>query len=415
MCENKIQEAIRLAKELGGKDGLNCIAELDETAAEQCENTVEGQSLPLSGVPVLVKDNIDVKGFHTTAGSLALADNLAENDAPVIRNLRRNGAVIIGKSNMTEFANFVSSTMPGGYSSRGGQVIHAVKPGLDPLGSSTGSAVAVAAGIVPMAVGTDTSHSVTACAMGNGICGLKPPAGVLSQEGIIPISKTLDSAGAMANNVSDVLKLYSAMHDEPLPEIRPAQLQGLRIAVNTTNADMNPEEIKTFLNRVIDTLKDNGAVITEVSEPLPPQLATIMKYEFRPGLEEYLGKSGAKLKTLREIAEYFDTHPDTMMKYGYDLLHGALCDAPSDEEYRDALKVREEVISSVTEKIADCDAVLVTGPTYTMHFCGLPTITVAGSSLDANGMRQALILYGTDEYRLYAAALTVEQLLNSES
>lgn len=118
MCENKIQEEIRLAKELGGKDGLNCIAELDEAAAERCENTVDGQSLPLSGVPVLVKDNIDVKGFHTTAGSLALADNLAENDAPVIRNLRRNGAVIIGKSNMTEFANFVSSTMPGGYSRR---------------------------------------------------------------------------------------------------------------------------------------------------------------------------------------------------------------------------------------------------------------------------------------------------------
>ncbi len=415
MYEDKIKEAIRLAKELGGKDGLNCIAELDEAAAEQCENTVEGQSLPLSGVPVLVKDNIDVKGFHTTAGSLALADNLAENDAPVIRNLRRNGAVIIGKSNMTEFANFVSSTMPSGYSSRGGQVIHAVKPGLDPLGSSTGSAVAVAAGIVPMAVGTDTSHSVTACAMGNGICGLKPPAAVLSQEGIIPISKTLDSAGAMANNVSDVLKLYSAMRDEPLPEIRPAQAHGLRIAVNMTNADMNPEEIKSFLNGVIDTLKDNGAVITEVSEPLPPQLATIMKYEFRPGLEEYLGKSGAKLKTLREIAEYFDTHPDTMMKYGYDLLHGALCDAPSDEEYRDALKVREEVISSVTEKIADCDAVLVTGPIYTMHFCGLPTITVAGSSLDANGVRQAVIMYGTDELRLYAAALAVEKLLNQES
>lgn len=415
MCENKIQEAIRLAKELGGKDGLNYIAELDETAAEQCENTVAGQSLPLSGVPVLVKDNIDVKGFRTTAGSLALADNLAENDAPVIRNLRRNGAVIIGKSNMTEFANFVSSTMPGGYSSRGGQVIHAVKPGLDPLGSSTGSAVAVAAGIVPMAVGTDTSHSVTACAMGNGICGLKPPAGVLSQEGIIPISKTFDSAGAMANNVSDVLKLYSAMRDEPLPEIRPAQAQRLRIAVNTTNAEMNPEEIKSFLNGVIDTLKDNGAVITEVSEPLPPQLATIMKYEFRPGLEEYLKKSGAKLKTLMEIAEYFDTHPDTMMKYGYDLLHGALCDAPSDEEYRDALKVREEVISNVTEKIVDCDAVLVTGPTYIMHFCGLPTITVAGSSLDANGVRQAVIMYGTDELRLYAAALAVEKLLNQES
>ena len=135
---NKTLESIRLAKELGGKDGLNCIAELDENAAAvPGESNENEQPLPLRGVPVLVKDNIDVMGFHTTAGSLALSDNLAENDAPVIRNLRRNGAVIIGKSNMTEFANYVSTKMPGGYSSRGGQVIHAAKPGLDPLGSST--------------------------------------------------------------------------------------------------------------------------------------------------------------------------------------------------------------------------------------------------------------------------------------
>ncbi len=416
MNENRIVEAIRLAKEIGGKDGLNCIAELDENASvEECECAEDSQSLPLYGVPVLVKDNIDVKGFHTTAGSLALADNIAKDDAPVIRNLRRNGAVIIGKSNMTEFANFVSTKMPGGYSSRGGQVIHAIKPGLDPSGSSTGSAVAVAAGIVPMAVGTDTSHSVTACAMENGICGLKPPAGVLSQEGIIPISKTFDSAGAMAKNVSDCLKLYSAMRDEPLPEIRPAQACGLRIAVNTTNFDMNPEEQRSFHNNVIEILRNNGAVISEVSEPLPPQLLTIMKYEFRPGLEEYLGKSKAKLKTLKEIVEFFESNPDTMMKYGYDLLHDVFYDAPSDEEYKDALKAREEAIRSVTEKISDYDAVMVTGPSFIMHFCGLPTITVAGGSLDTNGMRQAVILYGTDEYRLYSAALTVEQLLNPQA
>ena len=294
-------EAIRLAKEIGGKEGLNCIAELDETAAETCENDGNRQHLPLSGVPVLVKDNIDVKGFHTTAGSLALTDNLAKSDAPVIRNLRRNGAVIIGKSNMTEFANYVSTKMPGGYSSRGGQVIHAVKPDLDPLGSSSGSAVAVAAGIVPMAVGTDTSHSVTACAMGNGICGLKPPAGVLSKEGIIPISKTFDSAGAMAQNVSDALRLYSAMRDEPLPEIQPTESGKLKIAVNTANSDLNPEDRRSFLNKVSDMLKGNGVSITEVFEPPTPPLPAIMKREFQPGLEEYLKKSNAKFKTLKEI------------------------------------------------------------------------------------------------------------------
>ena len=411
-------EAIRSAKEIGGKDGLNCIAELNETtAAEQSGYAENVQRLPLFGVPVLVKDNIDVKGFHTTAGSLALADNLAKSDAPIIRNLRRSGAVIIGKSNMTEFANYVSTKMPGGYSSRGGQVIHAVNPGLDPLGSSTGSAVAVAAGIVPMAVGTDTSHSITACAMGNGICGLKPPAGVLSQEGIIPIAKTFDSAGSMAQNVSDTLKLYSAMRDEPLPEISPIDAGKLRIAVNTANADKNPEERRLFLNEVMEILRNNGAAISEVNEPPTPHLPIIMKREFRPGLEEYLRKSGAKLKTFKEIVEYYETHPDTMMKYGDDLLRGAFSDTPQDlfedAEYRKAMQARKDEIRSITDEISDYDAVLMTGPTYVMHFCGLPTITVAGSCLDTNGVRQAVILYGTDEYRLYAAALTVEQLLTS--
>ena len=417
-----VLEAIRLAKEIGGKNGLNCIAELDENAAVESRESREGAEnaqLPsLFGVPVLVKDNIDVKGFHTTAGSLALADNLAKRDAPVIRNLRRNGAIIIGKSNMTEFANYVSTKMPGGYSSRGGQVIHAVKPGLNPLGSSTGSAVAVAAGIVPMAVGTDTSHSVTACAMGNGICGLKPPAGVLSQEGIIPVSKTFDSAGAMAQNVSDTLKLYSAMRDDPLPEIKPTPAGELRIAVNTANSDMNPEERRQFLDGVVEILRNNGAVIAKVNDPPTPELPAIMKREFSPGLEEYLRKSGAKIKSLRQIVEYYEAHPDTMMKYGYDLLRGALYDssqeAHAEEEYQKAMKSRADEIRRITEEISDYDAVLITGPTYVNHLCGLPTITVAGGTFDTDGVRQAIMLYGTDELRLYAAALTVEQLLNSE-
>ncbi|MBO4368236.1 MAG: amidase, partial [Clostridia bacterium] len=171
---DQTEKALRLAQEIGGKNALNCIAELDPTAISQAEalDRSKSQRLPLRGVPVLVKDNIDVKGLHTTAGSLALEDNIALKDAPVIRNLRRSGAVILGKTNMTEFANYVTQGMPGGYSSRGGQVIHAVNPKLSVAGSSSGSAVAVAAGIVPMAVGTDTSHSITACAMFNGICGL---------------------------------------------------------------------------------------------------------------------------------------------------------------------------------------------------------------------------------------------------
>ena len=412
---NQTEKALALARSIGGKNRLNCIAELDETAEEQAKaQEADNQGKLLAGIPVLVKDNIDVKGLHTTAGSLALADNIAQEDAPVIRNLRRNGAVILGKTNMTEFANFTTEGMPGGYSSRGGQVIHAVNPNLSPSGSSSGSAVAVAAGIVPIAVGTDTSHSVTACAMFNGICGLKPPAGTLSAEGIVPIARTLDSAGAMARNLTDALKLYSAMRDEPLQELKPLKTDGLRIAVNRANRETLQESRKRFLNSLLKKLKADGAVIGEVDQGAVPEMVTIMRWEFKPMLEDYLGKSTAERKTLAEIVAYYEANPDTMMKYGDTLLRAALDETPGGlqgKPYLDALATRKEVIAQVTAEIENYDAVLMTGPTSIMHFCGLPTVTVAGGVKDPNGVNEAVILYGKDEYRLYETALIIEQTM----
>ena len=410
---NQTENALALAENIGGKNKLNCIAELDETALEQAKaQEAEKQGKLLAGIPVLVKDNIDVKGLHTTAGSLALADNIAREDAPVIRNLRRNGAVILGKTNMTEFANFTTEGMPGGYSSRGGQVIHAVNPKLSPTGSSSGSAVAVAAGIVPMAVGTDTSHSVTGCAMFNGICGLKPPAGTLSAEGIIPIARTLDSAGAMARNLTDTLKLYSAMRDEPLPELKPLGMEGLRIAVNRAQWETLQESRKCFLNNLLKKLKAGGVGIGEVDQGAAPEMVTIMRYEFRPMLEDYLEKSTAQRKTLAEIVAYYEANPDTMMKYGDTLLRASLDETPGGlqgKPYLDALEARKEAIAKVAAEIEDYDAVLMTGPTSIMHFCGLPTVTVAAGRKNPDGVNEAVILYGKNEYRLYEAALTIER------
>ena len=399
----------------GGKEGLNCIAELDPDAFEQIGK--EG-SLPLSGVPVLVKDNIDVKGLHTTAGSLALDDNIAAADAPVIRNLRRNGAVIIGKTNMTEFANYVTPGMPGGYSSRGGQVIHAVSPELDVAGSSSGSAVAVAAGIVPMAVGTDTSFSIIACAMYNGICGLKPPVGTLSSEGIIPIARTLDSAGPMAQNFTDTLKLYSAMRDDPLPEIRPCKPEELRLAVNLANQDKIPADQISFPNRFLAQMKAFGASVSEVMQMPVPEMITIMQWEFKPMLEEYLSHSTASRKTLAEIVAYYESHPKTMMKYGDQYLRAALDETPGGlrgEPYLKAMEVRRQTIARVKEELAAFDAVIMTGPTYIMHFCGLPSVTIASEEKDEHGVRRCLIMYGTDELKLYSAALTAEAVMNGHA
>ncbi len=121
-AQEVIEKSYELAEKIGGKEGLNCIAELDSSVISFGKKSVSSSKLPLEGVPILVKDNINVKGFPTTAGSIALADNIADEDAPIIKNLRKNGAVIIGKTNLTEFANFVDPSMPNGYSSYGGQV-----------------------------------------------------------------------------------------------------------------------------------------------------------------------------------------------------------------------------------------------------------------------------------------------------
>lgn len=412
----KIEKALKKAQKKGGKSGLNCIAELDMTALEQARELEQSkkEDLPLYGVPILVKDNIDIKGLHTTAGSLALSDNIATKDAPVIQNLRKNGAIILGKTNMTEFANYVTQGMPGGYSSAGGQVIHAINPKVNPSGSSSGSAVAVSAGIVPMAVGTDTSFSVIACAQMNGICGLKPPIGTLSNERIIPIATTLDSAGPMARNFSDTLKLYSAMRNEPFPKVEAANLKGLRIAVNKANDSMVSEGQKKYLSRVLKKLEKKGAIIEEVMQEPTPYLKTIMKYEFKVKLEEYLAKATASRKTLAEIVEYYEANPETMMKYGDTYLRASLDETEgglSSKEYCKTMQIRKETIEELTEKSAVYDAIIMTGPTNIMHFCGLPSATVAGKAKNENGVKRALIMYGTDEYRLYAAALAIEKLI----
>ena len=143
-------------------------------------------------------------------------------------------------------------------------------------------------------------------------------------------------------------------------------------------------------------------------------MMTIMRWEFRPMLEDYLEKSTAKRKTLAEIVAYYEANPDTMMKYGDTLLRAALDETPGGlqgKPYLDALEVRKEAITRVTAEIENYDAVLMTGPTSIMHFCGLPTVTVAGGRKDPDGVNEAVILYGKDECRLYEAALAIEQVM----
>lgn len=406
---NQVAEYLRIM-ELGGKSGLNFVAEMCPDIYEQTKAIVDrgnAGELPLAGIYLFIKDNIDVAGTHTTAGSLSLEDNLATVDAPVIRNLKKNGALILGKANMTEFANYTTPGMPGGYSSRGGQVIHATNPSLSPLGSSSGSAVAVSSGAVKAAIGTDTSFSVIACAQGNGVCGLKPAQGELSDEGIIPISHTLDSAAVLAWNFEDAVRVYNGMRDEPV-EFKAADIRNLRVGVNLANEDKLAEEHRSEIDRFIEKLKDLGASIGTVNQPPTPQLMTIMQCEFRDQIEEYLASSNASRKTLKEIVEYFEANPETMMKYGDGFLRRVLEEAPlgmKEEKYIEAMKQREDLIKATYEEIKDFDVVFMTGPTYIMHLCGFPSATLALPELNSDGYRRCLIMYGAQERRLFEVVL----------
>lgn len=397
-----------------GSAGLNTIAELNDNAISQAkamDNMHTGRRGVIFGLPVLIKDNIDAAGLHTTAGSLALSDNIAGEDAHIVANLRRNGALILGKTNMTEFANYTGSNMPGGYSSRSGQVKNAYDIAKNPSGSSTGSAVAMSAGLCSAAVGTDTSFSIVGCVTENGVTGFKPAYGSLSPKGIIPIAKTLDSAGPITRDLKDALLIYSCMRNEVLSPVKPTAPNKIKLAVNAYDkSQVSAAQLRKY-EVLLNVLKKEGVKTTEVIHAYTKYQGVIMRCEFRHDLEQYLSQSGAKLRTLKEIIEFYEADPDRMMKYGIAYLRDALDRASGkldDTNYCEALTERKKLRSQIIESLSSYDACLMTGPTNIMHFTGLPSLALRLGMGDDQTPR-GMILYGADERRLLAAALTIER------
>lgn len=389
---------------------LNTVAEINESALKQArelDSRKTGRDGILFGLPLLIKDNIDVAGLHTTAGSVALWDNLAETNAAVVENIIRNGGIVLGKTNMTEFANFTSKGMPNGYSSKGGIVRNAYDSKKDPGGSSTGSAVAVSAGFCSMAVGTDTSFSIVGCATENGIIGLKPRFGALSSRGIIPISSTLDSAGALSKNLSDAILLYSGMLESPFAPIQPIPVKELKIGINLYNREMVSEAQCQRYERLFDTLRGEGARFSEMTQPYTPYQYDIMLCDFKRDLECYLSHSSAKLKTLDDIIAFYEADGQTRMKYGISTLQDAARKSAEDPVYREAVAERARMRSQVVSELEGYDACVMTGPTNIMHFTGLPSLAL-NLCMGEDGIPRGIILYGAEERRLLAAALTIE-------
>ena len=404
-----VQVYLDRLEKFGGKNGLNVFSQINPHALEEAKalDAAEDKSGILFGLPILVKDNIDVAGMLTTAGSMTLQDNLAVQDAPIIENLRKAGAVILGKANMTEFANCIAEEMHDGYSSFGGQVIHAYDSAHDPSGSSTGSAVAVSAGLCAAAIGTDTSFSIVGCVMENGVTGLKPAHGSLPGNGIIPIAYLLDSAGPITRTVEDAWRVYAAMRGDGDIFLQTVKVNELRLLVNTVNDDDQSDIQRRMTQVLFDRLREAGAEMRDAEHPYQRKQLKLMRCAYAHDLEVYFAGTNAKNRTLARIIEAYKQNP-VWMPYGIDILEESLGRRVDEAEYADALAERERVRSWLLQELEDYDACIMTGPTNIMHFCGLPSIAIR-LGMGEDGVPRGLILYGADEKRLVAAARCMEQ------
>lgn len=292
---------------------------------------------PLHGIPVVIKDNIDTADkMQTTAGSLALEGNIASDDAFVVKRLREAGAIIIGKTNLSEWANFRSTQSCSGWSSRGGQTKNPYFLDHNPCGSSAGSAVAVSANLCVVAVGTETDGSVVCPSSVSGIVGIKPTVGLISRSGIIPISHTQDTAGPMARTVEDAAILLGVLagidaKDSVTNESQAKKgidytifldagaLQGKRIGVERKPQGQN-QFMHALQKKAIDLIKKQGATVIEIDyldkiNELGAAEFEVMQYEFKTGVNEYLATANAKVKTLKEVIDFNNANEDKAMPY----------------------------------------------------------------------------------------------------
>jgi amidase len=329
---------------------LNSIIELnpdalaiaDELDAERKEKGPRGL---MHGIPVVLKENIDTADrMMTTAGSLALIGSVPVRDAFVVEKLRDAGAVILAKGNLSEWANFRSEHSSSGWSSRGGQTLNPYALDRNPCGSSSGSAVAVAADLCTVAVGTETDGSVICPSHANGIVGIKPTIGLVSRSGIVPISHTQDTAGPMGRSVADAAILLGAMTgvDSRDPVTResegngrtdytkflsPKGLEGARIGV-VRNLFEFDERVDAIMEDSINIMRENGAEVVDpieiagAKELWEPEYEVLL-YEFKEDLNSYLAGLGpdAPVKSLEEVIEFNEANrEETMPFFGQDIM-----------------------------------------------------------------------------------------------
>lgn len=314
---------------------INAVIELNPEAREIAKQ-LDGEKSrgPLHGVPVLIKDNIDTAdGMQTTAGSLALLGSKPAHDAFLVQRLRASGLVLLGKTNLSEWANIRSPRSTSGWSARGGLTRNPHKLAYNTSGSSSGSAAAVAAGLASLAIGTETNGSIISPASACGIVGLKPTVGLVSRSGIIPISHWQDTAGPMTRTVRDAALLLNVIAgvDANDPATQEAQvsdftsqlavdtLRGKRLGVVRSMAGSNTQVLEQF-ETALQRMREAGAIIVDPVElPHERELGKFafpaMLVELRADLNAYLERRGASVRSLAEVIAFNEKHREAEMPY----------------------------------------------------------------------------------------------------
>jgi amidase len=397
---------------------LNSIIELNPEAmniavALDAERKASGPRGPMHGIPVVLKANIDTNDqMETTAGSLALKGHKPSEDAFMVKQLRAAGAIILGKANLSEWANFRSNHSSSGWSSIGGQTKNPYDLARNPCGSSSGSAVSVAASLTSVAIGTETNGSIVCPASVNGIVGIKPTMGLVSRSGIIPIAHSQDTAGPMGRTVKDAAILLSAMIGrdarDPLAEIYPSvtpdytgklskdALKGKRIGVLRNHYGAGADaRVEKIVANTIATLKSLGAEIVDPievdKEGMSAAQREVLYYEFKTDLNAYLEGSNANMKSLAEIIEFNQSHgAQVMPHFGQESMLEAQTKGPlSDKQYLEALEASKRIARSAIDtalQTHNLDALIAPtrGPAWmTDHINGDQSSGISSSSLAA--------------------------------
>lgn len=369
-------------------EALDIAEALDQ---ERKENKIRG---PLHGIPILIKDNIDTGDqMMTTAGSLALMGHKAERDAFIISELRKAGAVLLGKTNLSEWANFRSTRSSSGWSSRGGQTKNPYILDRSPCGSSSGSGTSVAANLCALAIGTETDGSIHCPSSINGIVGIKPTVGLWSRSGIIPISHTQDTAGPMARTVRDAAILLGPLTtadkndtattdrsgkvlNDYTPFLDTDGLKGKKIGVEKSFLKVH-EAVDGIFTEAIESMKSRGATIVEVDlleklKNLEGLEYKVLQFEFKDGLNKYLSQTNAGVQSLQDVIDFNIRNDSAAMPFfKQEILESSQEKGDLDsKDYKEALsRLRSTTRSAIDSLLKDNELSCICGPANGPSWC----------------------------------------------